>query len=118
MSIKETFFEVVRHPAFHSPAISLGLTAFSLLLLVLVLQSVPGPIRGMFWFSIPGESTGSSRMLGGVMGWCSESFLLPGCMGEREQAELVSYGADVNSGRIRQLHLCAAVREPLLGRQD
>lgn len=63
---------ILHHPAFASPAIALGLTAFSLLLLVLVLQSVPGPIHGMYWFSIPGESTGNGRLLGGVMGWCSE----------------------------------------------
>ena len=73
MGIKDSSHRIVHHPLFSSPALPLGLTAFSLLLLVLVLQSVPGPIRGMYWFSIPEGSTGSSRMLGGVMGWCSKS---------------------------------------------
>ncbi|WVR05907.1 hypothetical protein IAU60_002933 [Kwoniella sp. DSM 27419] len=56
------------HPAFSLPAISLGLTALTLLLSVLVLLSVPGPIKGLYWFSVKGEEGGP--MNAGVLGWC------------------------------------------------
>ncbi|GFZ43538.1 hypothetical protein JCM24511_01258 [Saitozyma sp. JCM 24511] len=44
-----------KHPLFAQPAISLGLTGLALLLLVLVLLSVPGPIKGLYWFSVAGQ---------------------------------------------------------------
>lgn len=59
------------HPVLAKPAISLSLTALSLLLLVLVLLSVPGPIKGLYWFSVKGEE--GESISAGVLGWCSES---------------------------------------------
>lgn len=61
---------ITHHSAFANPAVSLGLSAFSLLLLVLVLLSVPGPIKGLYWFSIQAEQTGEGNMNVGVLGWC------------------------------------------------
>ena len=61
------------HPALSQPGISLGLTALSLLLLVLVLLSVPGPIKGLYWFSVDGTD---GPFTAGVTGWCSESRLM------------------------------------------
>jgi hypothetical protein len=59
------------HPIWMKTSISLGLTALALLLLVMVLLSVPGPIKGLYWFSVKGEEGGS--ISAGVLGWCSES---------------------------------------------
>jgi hypothetical protein len=58
-----------------NPALSLGFTALSLLLLVLVLLSVPGPIKGLYWFSVQGEQSGQGNMNVGVLGWCCKLFL-------------------------------------------
>lgn len=63
-------------PVLAHPGISLGFTALSLLLLVLVLLSVPGPIKGLYWFSVEGEQSGLGRMNIGVLGWCCEYHLL------------------------------------------
>jgi hypothetical protein len=67
---------LISHPIFSKPAISLGLTSLSLLLLVLVLLSVPGPIKGLYWFSV--ENDGGDELSAGVLGWCSTflTFLL------------------------------------------
>ncbi|EIW72771.1 hypothetical protein TREMEDRAFT_26328 [Tremella mesenterica DSM 1558] len=54
-------------PVLAQPGISLGLSALSLLLLVLVLLSVPGPIKGLYWFSIDGTD---GPLSAGVTGWC------------------------------------------------
>lgn len=62
------------HPLLSKPAISLGLTSLSLLLLVLVLLSVPGPIKGLYWFSV--ENDLGDEISAGVLGWCSMSLLL------------------------------------------
>jgi len=59
------------HPLLSKPAISLGLTSLSLLLLVLVLLSVPGPIKGLYWFSV--ENDLGDEISAGVLGWCSMS---------------------------------------------
>lgn len=64
---------ITHHPLFANPAISLGFTALSLLLLVLVLLSVPGPIKGLYWFSIQGEQSAEGDMTAGVLGWCCKS---------------------------------------------
>ena len=63
------------HPSFASPLVSLGLTSLSLLLLVLVLLSVPGPIKGLYWFSVDAEVSGIGKLTSGVLGWCCESAL-------------------------------------------
>lgn len=60
----------LNHPVLSKPTISLSLTALSLLLLVLVLLSVPGPIKGLYWFSVKGED--GESISAGVLGWCSE----------------------------------------------
>ena len=60
------------HSAFSSPAIALCLAALSLLLLVLVLLSVPGPIKGLYWFSVNGDVSGMGKLTSGVLGWCGE----------------------------------------------
>lgn len=62
------------NPFWTKTSISLGLTALSLLLLVMVLLSVPGPIKGLYWFSVKGEEGGS--ISAGVLGWCSMSCAL------------------------------------------
>ena len=61
------------HRSLRQPAISLGFTAFSLLLLVLVLLSVPGPIKGLYWFSVAAEQSEEGNLSAGVLGWCGES---------------------------------------------
>lgn len=67
------FNRAAHHPALGSPAVALAFTSLALLLLVLVLLSVPGPIKGLFWFSIDGEQSENGPMTAGVLGWCSES---------------------------------------------
>ncbi|ODO07256.1 hypothetical protein L198_00835 [Cryptococcus wingfieldii CBS 7118] len=62
------FIKTVYNPLLSQPFISLALTSLTLLLLVLVLLSVPGPIKGMYWFSVQGE--GDGPMSAGVLGWC------------------------------------------------
>ncbi len=53
------------------PVISLGCAALGLLLLVLILLSVPGPVKSLYWFEIPVEVDGViQHMRGGVNGWC------------------------------------------------
>lgn len=64
---------VTHHKILSSPAISLALTALSLLLLVLVLLSVPGPIKGLYWFAVPAEVSGIGKLTAGVLGWCGEN---------------------------------------------
>ena len=61
------------HPILSQPAVSLSLSALSLLLLVLVLLSVPGPIKGLYWFSVAGEQSGEGDLAAGVLGWCGMS---------------------------------------------
>ena len=60
------------HPILAKPVISMGLTALALLLLVLVLLSVPGPIKGLYWFSVISQDNGGA-LSAGVLGWCSTS---------------------------------------------
>lgn len=67
--------KLASHPVLSKPAISLGLTGLSLLLLVLVLLSVPGPIKGLYWFSVSTEE--GDELSAGVLGWCSRSAPLP-----------------------------------------
>ncbi|ORX35982.1 hypothetical protein BD324DRAFT_570172, partial [Kockovaella imperatae] len=50
--------------------VALALSTLSLLLLVLVLLSVPGPIKGLYWFQVDGQHTGSGPLKSGVLGWC------------------------------------------------
>jgi hypothetical protein len=64
---------VTHHSMMSQAAIALGLTALSLLLLVLVLLSVPGPIKGLYWFSVPAEVSGMGKLTAGVLGWCGQS---------------------------------------------
>jgi len=61
---------VTHHALMAHPTLALALTALSLLLLVLVLLSVPGPIKGLYWFSIPAEVSGMGKLSAGVLGWC------------------------------------------------
>ncbi|WWD17867.1 hypothetical protein CI109_102311 [Kwoniella shandongensis] len=59
------------HPLFSQPFIPMSMTALTLLLLVLVLLSVPGPIKGLYWFSVQGlEGDEDGPMTAGVLGWC------------------------------------------------
>jgi hypothetical protein len=66
---------VTHHPMMSQAAVALGLTALSLLLLVLVLLSVPGPIKGLYWFSVPAAVSGMGKLTAGVSGWCGELLL-------------------------------------------
>ncbi len=67
------FSRYTHHDALAQPAIALTLTALSLLLLVLVLLSVPGPIKGLYWFSVASEQSGEGNLSAGVLGWCGMS---------------------------------------------
>ena len=58
------------HRMMSQAAIALALSALSLLLLVLVLLSVPGPIKGLYWFSVPADVSGMGKLTAGVSGWC------------------------------------------------
>nr|XP_018267258.1 uncharacterized protein I303_01243 [Kwoniella dejecticola CBS 10117]OBR89416.1 hypothetical protein I303_01243 [Kwoniella dejecticola CBS 10117] len=62
------FRSIIYHPFLSQPFLSLGFTTLSLLLLILILLSVPGPIKGLYWFSIRTED--GERLTAGVMGWC------------------------------------------------
>lgn len=57
--------------AFAQPVIPLGISALSLILLVFVLLSVPGPAQGIYWFEMdsPVDDAGAT-LKAGVMGWC------------------------------------------------
>ncbi|WWC66291.1 uncharacterized protein I206_100192 [Kwoniella pini CBS 10737] len=59
---------IMYHPFLSQPFLSLGLVTLSLLLLILILLSVPGPIKGLYWFSIKTED--GQNLNAGVMGWC------------------------------------------------
>jgi hypothetical protein len=56
--------------ALRQPALSLGVSALGLLLLVIVLLSVPGPAQGMFWFEMDSPTGNGAMLKAGVMGWC------------------------------------------------
>ena len=52
------------------PVIALGISSLSLLLLVVVLLSVPGPAQGMYWFQMDSPTGEGAVLKTGVMGWC------------------------------------------------
>lgn len=52
------------------PVFALGMSALSILLLVVVLLAVPGPVRGLYWFSMASPVEGASELRAGVLGWC------------------------------------------------
>lgn len=52
------------------PVTSLGISGLSLLLLVIVLLSVPGPVKSMYWFSLDSPTGEGDKLMAGVMGWC------------------------------------------------
>ncbi|WWC86276.1 uncharacterized protein L201_001149 [Kwoniella dendrophila CBS 6074] len=60
--------QFIYHPILSKTFISVGLTSLSLLLLILVLLSVPGPIKSLYWFSVRTED--GTRIKAGVLGWC------------------------------------------------
>ncbi|KAK8865944.1 hypothetical protein IAR55_001093 [Kwoniella newhampshirensis] len=68
MPLVATFTRHIHHPILTQPFLPLSLTALTLLLLVLVLLSVPGPIKGLYWFSVKG--TDDQPLTAGVLGWC------------------------------------------------
>lgn len=68
-----TLTKTFNHPLISQPFLSLGLTSLALLLLVLVLLSVPGPIKGMYWFSVEGHGITDGPLSAGVLGWCCKS---------------------------------------------
>ena len=102
---RELSSEVAHHTLLSSPVIALGLSALSLLLLVLVLLSVPGPIKGLYWFSVDGEQSGMGQLKSGVLGWCGES--------KRNGGSSRGF-----SRRYVQLHLCAALQQWVSLHQD
>lgn len=69
-----TLTKTFHHPLISQPFLSLGLTSLALLLLVLVLLSVPGPIKGMYWFSVEGQGTTEGPLSAGVLGWCCKLY--------------------------------------------
>jgi hypothetical protein len=53
------------------PVVPLATSALALLLLVMVLLSVPGPIKTLYWFQVPATNGDiMSKLRGGVNGWC------------------------------------------------
>ena len=66
------FHTTTHHPYVAQPVLSLSLTALTLLLLVLVLLSVPGPIKGLYWFSVENQGGQDGPLQAGVLGWCGE----------------------------------------------
>lgn len=91
-----------------NPAVALGFSALSLLLLVIVLLSVPGPIKGLYWFSIEGEQSGQGKMTVGVLGWCCESSHL----GKEDEAD------SGDSDRDCKLYLRSSVRQQIPHHHD
>ena len=49
---------------------ALGISSLSLLLLVVVLLSVPGPAQGLYWFQMDSPTGEGAVLKAGVMGWC------------------------------------------------
>lgn len=66
------------HATLRQPAISLGISILSLLLLIIVLLAVPGPIKSMYWFSMETPTEGGDMLLAGILGWCWAGVSLPG----------------------------------------
>lgn len=91
--------KMFHHPLISQPFLSLGLTSLALLLLVLVLLSVPGPIKGMYWFNVEGQGTTDGPLSAGVLGWCCK--LYPSA--EANSSPFVDL---VVSTRHIELHLC------------
>lgn len=105
--------KVTHHSLMASPAIALAFTALSLLLLVLVLLSVPGPIKGLYWFSVPAEVSGMGKLSAGVLGWCGESIslLIPNSLPyPTSMFNNLGMGANVRT-RHFQLHLRPFIRQ-------
>jgi hypothetical protein len=58
------------HGMLAQPVFALGLSGLSLLLLVIVLLAVPGPVRGLYWFSMASPTDVGTELRAGVLGWC------------------------------------------------
>lgn len=58
------------HGLLAQPVVALGFSGLSLLLLVLILLSVPGPVKGLYWFRVASPVTDGAELLTGVTGWC------------------------------------------------
>ena len=56
--------------ALSQPVVPLGISSLSLLLLVVVLLSVPGPAQGLYWFQMDSPTGDGAVLKAGVMGWC------------------------------------------------
>lgn len=52
------------------PVFALSMSSVSILLLIVVLLAVPGPVRGLYWFSMASPVEGASELRAGVLGWC------------------------------------------------
>lgn len=60
----------IAHGLLAQPVFATGMSALSLLLLIIVLLAVPGPVRGLYWFSMASPIEGSAELKAGVLGWC------------------------------------------------
>ncbi|KAJ9102398.1 hypothetical protein QFC21_002798 [Naganishia friedmannii] len=60
----------ILHGLLAQPVVALGFSGLSLLLLVLVLLSVPGPIKGLSWFRVASPVTDGAELITGLQGWC------------------------------------------------
>lgn len=58
------------HGMLAQPVFTLGVSGISLLLLILVLLAVPGPVRGLYWFSMGSPTDPGAELRAGVLGWC------------------------------------------------
>jgi hypothetical protein len=56
--------------ALSQPVMALGISGLSLLLLVIVLLSVPGPVESLYWFEMDSPTGEGAVLKTGVNGWC------------------------------------------------
>lgn len=64
-----------------------------------MLLSVPGPIKGMYCFSVEGHGTTDGPLSAGVLGWCRKSYF----SAEANGSPVVDL---IVSTRHVELHLC------------
>lgn len=70
------------HGMLAQPVFALGMSGLSLLLLVIVLLAVPGPVRGLYWFSMDSPTDVGTELRAGVLGWCWANVSPPFSTGE------------------------------------
>lgn len=87
--------------ALSQPVIALGISGLSLLLLVIVLLSVPGPVESLYWFEMDSPTGEGAVLKTGVNGWC-----WAGVSRGRDLQLFVARAETLDSRIDQQLHLC------------